>query len=822
MAPEANSKALFPNAMGSAIREMHNVNRDKQRSIRITIENHHSTLRLSGARFDCQGSSCKEVPSHVVDSCHEQTTQIVSVMPNTACSGYIIYRMLDHAPALPHEMELFVLIIWDVPIVGTNRYLLEILQASPGTHLLRQDNTVQEIIDYRRSHRLMAATHAQSQGWSVADKAFMAIAAMTNTINAKLELRITNVPDGSSKLLDAPEHVQSTGESIDWGFNIDPISPKPVLRNDSCCGMLKRANMVVQLNNQTDRMYLKNARLCIKEGNSIAHTFHDVAPQDQVLIPFTAHRKLKGCLVYEITTQQAVKADAIAVDTAAAYRNHCLFLLIAWSTHPRKGNRLCVDVVRARCDIFPGTDQQLSQFYDAYIRYLLGSTTRPSIWQLTNGDRIKITSFIDAGLHDVVLLLDIGNVTFDLARAEAPLFLPNLGIGVTMNNSLADVTERFAQRAHWKQQQLLLIVENTHHNLTLTPIWPIENIDQQISQGRHELKMLNRARLHWATEGIRIYQIIMRNSKTASPNIIYFLVVRARDTELSVGIMAAWASAYLESSIDMDSIVNCVRMVPNMARLPMARHIQQDIQLNNGTAFQLTAFRNPTMPFTLTLTIGHASSNQIQNWPEQRTFAIPAAGLWRPLQGHINSPIPPQLRVTMLNDESGLQLGHSQVFSVGYQLAAIPEKTQLPITKLVFNFKSLPANEERSIYIFHTLLDTFSAFKIWFSVQARGDLLSFHAKCRLDEQEMATLESTMSRSMCTTTALPGNDQSNNSVAVFSQPDGQAFYVALCIGRNLNGNRTELIICCADQREKVEACVQASNEHLRSSVMEVQE
>jgi hypothetical protein len=87
-----------------------------------------------------------------------------------------------------------------------------------------------------------------------------------------------------------------------------------------------------------------------------------------------------------------------------------------------------------------------------------------------------------------------------------------------------------------------------------------------------------------------------------------------------------------------------------MNRLPMARHIQQYIHLNNDTLFQLTAFRNPTIPFTLTLTVGHASNHKVididttchvypicgylfmrsiysiysilrwvQNWPEHRT-----------------------------------------------------------------------------------------------------------------------------------------------------------------------------------------------------------
>ncbi|KAI8052369.1 hypothetical protein BDF22DRAFT_743938 [Syncephalis plumigaleata] len=818
MAPEVGAKALFPNAMGAVIQEVYNVNRDKHRSIRITIENHHSTLRLSGARFHCYQSRCKDVPSHVIDAACSQTTYITSAEPNTACTGYLLYRILDCRPTPPQEMELFLLIIWEVPVIGPNRCLLEVLQASVGSHLLRRDGTIKELVKFRREHRLVSTTHVQCQGWRVSDKAFTAMATMTNTVDAKLELRITSVVEGSTNLLDSPEPIPSTG-LMERNFNIDPLQSNSLLQNDSYCGMRKKASLTIQINNQSRQLYLRRARFHIRDGNAMDNAIDDVEPRQQCLIPLMAHRKLKGFLVYKMDDKPTGgDGNAIKSDTAAAYRDHGLFLVIAWCVHPRKGNRLWVDVVRARDDIFPGSDAYLGQFYDSYIRYLLSASTRPSTWMSSHGGCYQFTSFIDAGMHNIVLPLNICDVSSDLTRGEAPLFLPNLGIGVTMNSSLAEITDLFARKLHWKQQQLLLIIENTHNDLILTPIWPTENISRQIHQGRHEISSLNQSRLFWSNEGIRVYQLIQRHPKLAPLNIIYFLVVRARDTDISVGVMATWASAYNESSIDMDAIADYVRRVPNMNRLPMARHIQQDIRLNNDTLFQLTAFRNLTMPFTLTLTIGHASSHQIHNWPESRTWAIPGAGLWRPLQGHINMPIPPKLRITMINDHNNLKLGSAQVFSTGYHLAASPEVTYQPLSRSVYNFNALPANEERDVYLFHTLHNNPSTLGLWFTVQARGTLLGYRVRCQLDEAEVASLDIPLSTPLHNDTSLREPHSPRDTIASFQQADGSTLYVALYVGSSMNGERTELVVCWADQHEKVEACIIASNGRLRASTL----
>jgi hypothetical protein len=45
------------------------------------------------------------------------------------------------------------------------------------------------------------------------------------------------------------------------------------------------------------------------------------------------------------------------------------------------------------------------------------------------GGCYRFTSFIDAGLHDIIVLLNIYDVPSDVIRGEAPLFLPNLSIG---------------------------------------------------------------------------------------------------------------------------------------------------------------------------------------------------------------------------------------------------------------------------------------------------------------------------------------------------------------------------------------------------------
>ncbi|RKP27718.1 hypothetical protein SYNPS1DRAFT_26641 [Syncephalis pseudoplumigaleata] len=809
--------------MGAAIQAMYNVNRDKRRSIQVAVENHHGTLRLSGVRFHCgRKSQCDSVPSHVVDAGHSQSTHITAIEPNTACSGYMLYRLLDARPTQPDGMELFALVVWEVPVVGTNRCLLEVLQASAGIHLLRRESILRKLVEARREHRLMPAAHVQCQGWRVADKAFMATVTMSNTVDARLTLRIENIAEDASNLLSSPEAIRSTGNSIDWGCSGDPMASSkksPMRQEEVYCGMVRKANMVVQISNQTRHTSLRNIRFYIREGSAVDQPVSDIAPKQQQLIPLVAHRKLKGYLVCTIDDDDDDKQSAAdghgrktstsiaaTTATAAAYREHGLFLVVAWYVHPRKGNRLWVDVVRAREDVFPGGDQPMELFYDNYIRYLLSSTTRPSVWMTGHGRHFSATSFIDAGLHDVVLLLDLADVpSSHRIRTEAPLFLPSSGIGVTMNNSLAEMTDMLARRVHWKQQQLVLILENTHHDLVLTPIWPADHASPQISQGRHEIAILNRARLLWSTEGIRIYQLILRNPPFVSLDTIYFLAVRARDTELSMGIVATWASAYTERSIDMDGIVDYVRQVATMNQLPMARHSQQDIRLNGDAVFQLTAYRNPSIPFTLTLTVGHASNQK----------------------GHVNAPIPPKLRITMLNDHSGLQLGEAQVFSTGYHLAAAPDITLEPMPKSVFHFDSLPANEERDVYLVHALDDHPGMLRLWFTVCARGELIGYRVRCLLDEQEIASLDMPLSSAPSEHDEAANGQQrhpprSCGTIATFNPAtDGSTRYVALYVGGSLNGERTELIVCWADQREKVDACIQASNEHLRSSMLVMQ-
>jgi hypothetical protein len=94
-------------------------------------------------------------------------------------------------------------------MLGLNCCLLEILQASSGIHLLRRDGTIKELIESRREHRLISAIHVQCQGWRVSDKAFMTTATMTNIVDAKLELRLTSITEGSTNLLDSSESIQS-------------------------------------------------------------------------------------------------------------------------------------------------------------------------------------------------------------------------------------------------------------------------------------------------------------------------------------------------------------------------------------------------------------------------------------------------------------------------------------------------------------------------------------------------------------------------------------------------------------------------------------
>ncbi|RKP06493.1 hypothetical protein THASP1DRAFT_31698, partial [Thamnocephalis sphaerospora] len=96
---------------------------------------------------------------------------------------------------------------------------------------------------------------------------------------------------------------------------------------------------------------------------------------------------------------------------------------------------------------------------------------------------------------------------------------------------------------------------------------------------------------------------------------------------------------------------------------------------------------------------------------------------------------------------------------------------------------------------------------------ANGELLAFYARCRVNDVDAGCLDLTLCQPIHTAeTDLSG--QARSVITQIKLKQGRVCYAALYFGHSQQGQRTELVICFSDTREKAEACVLAAEEHLR--------
>jgi hypothetical protein len=562
------------------------------------------------------------------------------------------------------------------------------------------------------------------------------------------------------------------------------------------------------------QVYLQHPRVYNKDGRLASRPASQIAPLRRSRVTWAVGSKLQGCIVYEICTNDSYERPSTD-RPPAAYRANSFFLLIGWYIHAKRGNRLCVDVVKARSDLFPGTEQQYADFYSQYVKHMLSPAARPSVWRVDHQTRFVLDAAIDSTTDDPELTLDIRTPQLESERDEAPLFLPSTGFSVTMSGSLAAMAERFSRRTNTDPHCTYLVLENHHHRIAITPVWPSEQSDRRVRQGDFELATLNSSAARWNNEGLRIYRLVPRNV-TAMPMTTHYLVVRARGHELSVGVVAAWMSIPRIGGVPLDAVLNYVRYVPGMDCLPASRRIWRTIFAKETADFTLSAFRSITEPPVLSLMVADAQASQIHIMPNgDQAFATPEADTHRHLQGHLNAPLPPYLRVTVLNDQQDFYPRNIQVLSTGCQLAGPPEETRDPMSKSVFLFDPMPANEERCTRIVYNSAGAATRVCISCAVQANGDLLAFYARCRIDEKESDCLDITLAQPVqAAEKDLAGNPRQIISRMVLTSEC--LCYVAMYFGHTQNGQQTELFVCFADTFAKANACLKVAQERLLAS------
>ncbi|RKP07152.1 hypothetical protein THASP1DRAFT_31022 [Thamnocephalis sphaerospora] len=611
--PTSPASATFPSAVGRAFHETENVNRDKTRQLRLMVENHHTSLQLAGVQFHCEKGNCVATPYHTVGVYGAQVAEFSAAVPNAPCSGYVLYRVVAQKPTANPVPETFILLAWRVPVVGANRFLLEVLQAEAAARLLRHPDAVKVAVRERCAYRMLPANFEQRQGWNVGQLPFVVVARMNDVVDAEIRLGLHATRQECLAMYAPPEMICPPSSRVSLEGAQPLRSPrstrslKSLSSNDSRRkSQRRRTGLAIVITNQSTQIHLRNPRIYSKDGRLDSTAPRQMAPFRRGRIEFTASSKLQGCLVYEMCTPD--NRGQLPFDgSPAAYRGSMMYLLLGWYVHPRRGNRLCVDVVRARSDLFPGNEHQYGEFYEQYVKQLMSTSARPSVWRTDSHARFALDAMIDAGVDMPELSLNLRAPQLESDRDEAPLFLPSTGFSVTMSGSLAALAERFSRRTSVDQRLLTLVVENHHHRVAMMPVWPADRVDQRLRQGDFELATLNSSLSRWSTEGLRIYRLSPRNVSTI-PLLAHYLVVRARDSELSIGTVATWSSTLGGEGVQLEALLNYVRFVPGMDCLPMSRRVWRTVRVQNATDFALSAFRSATAPPVLTLMLADAQA----------------------------------------------------------------------------------------------------------------------------------------------------------------------------------------------------------------------
>jgi hypothetical protein len=206
-----NASTIFPSSVGRAFMETENINRDKTRRLRLLVENHHTQLTLSGVQYHCEKGNCTVIPYHTVNIYGSQTAEFSAPVPNSPCSGYVMYRVVGPQPVHNNECETFILVSWNVPIAGNNRLLLEVLQGDASAHLLRCQDVVKVAVRERGMHRMLPASYEQRQGWSVGGIGFVAVAHMDNNVDAALRLTLHTTSRRTQTTFSPPEMIYPPG-----------------------------------------------------------------------------------------------------------------------------------------------------------------------------------------------------------------------------------------------------------------------------------------------------------------------------------------------------------------------------------------------------------------------------------------------------------------------------------------------------------------------------------------------------------------------------------------------------------------------------------